>query len=128
MSTSSQMSDAAMAKHVRVTGRALIVALRDGRTLSVPVEWYPRLAHGTPRERQRCEIIGPGVGIHWPALDEDVSIQGLLLGRPSGESEESFSRWLSARPRQSNRRLNRTPAVVKETRAEYKARPKRRRG
>lgn len=110
MSTSSPVNEAATAKHVRVTGRALIVELNDGRTVSVPVEWYPRLAHGTLGERQRWQLIGPGIGIHWPALDEDISIDGLLQGVPSGESAESFARWLNARQRPANRRLQPTKA------------------
>jgi hypothetical protein len=105
MTTSSLASDVATAVDVRVTSRALVVELRDGRTISAPLEWYPRLAHGTPRERQQWELIGPGLGIHWPALDEDISVEGLLQGRPSGESEASFARWRGSRPRPANKRL-----------------------
>jgi hypothetical protein len=100
-----------------VTSRALIVELDDGRTISVPVEWYPRLAHGSAKERQQWELIGPGIGIRWPALDEDISIQGLLQGLPSGESATSFKRWLDARDRPANLRLPPTKArrgVVKK--------------
>ena len=104
MSTSSPI-EAATAKAVRVTREALIVELQDGRTVSVPVAWYPRLAHGSMKERQKWELIGPGIGIHWPALDEDISIDGLLKGAPSGESPESLNRWLSSRRRPSNQRL-----------------------
>ena len=110
MTTSSAATEAATAKHVQVTARALIVELQDGRTVSVPLQWYPRLAHGSPSERQRWELIGPGLGIHWPALDEDISIDGLLQGLPSGESEASFKRWLNARRRPANRRLQPTKA------------------
>ena len=105
MSTSTPTIEAATAKAVRVTREALIVELHDGRTVSVPVAWYPRLAHGSLKERQQWELIGPGIGIHWPALDEDVSIDGLLKGAPSGESPESFNRWLSSRRRPANQRL-----------------------
>jgi hypothetical protein len=105
MSTSSPTIEAATAKAVRVTRDALIVELHDGRTVSVPVAWYPRLAHGSMKERQRWELIGPGIGIHWPALDEDISIDGLLKGAPSGESPESFNRWLSSRRRPASHRL-----------------------
>lgn len=87
-----------------MTSRFLIVELNDGRTVSVPVEWYPRLAHGSMKEREQWQLIGPGIGIHWPALDEDISVEGLLRGSPSGESEESFKRWLALR-RPANRRL-----------------------
>lgn len=110
MSTSSQLIETAIAKHVRVTSRALIVGLNDGRTVSVPLDWYPRLAHGLAKERQEWELIGPGIGIHWPALDEDISIEGLLRGLPSGESEESFKRWLASRDRPANKRLQPTKA------------------
>jgi hypothetical protein len=110
MTTSSVTTEAATAKHVEVTTRALIVELQDGRTVSVPLQWYPRLAHGSPSERQRWELIGPGLGIHWPELDEDISIDGLLKGLPSGESEESLKRWLHARRRPANRRLQPTKA------------------
>jgi hypothetical protein len=110
MSTSSLGIDTALAKSARVTGQALVVELRDGRTVSVPLKWYPRLVHGSPRERNRMELIGPGVGIHWPALDEDISVEGLLQGRPSGESEASLRRWLNSRRRPANSRLQPTKA------------------
>jgi len=87
---------------VRLTSKALEVVLRDGRTLSVPLEWYPRLAHGSPRERQRWRLIGGGIGIHWPDLDEDISISGLLAGLPSGESAKSLKQWLASRRRPPN--------------------------
>ena len=79
------------------TDDVLTVELSDGRTLSVPLVWYPRLLHGTTEERDDWELIGDGEGIHWPALDEDISIQGLLDGRPSGESGPSLQRWLQSR-------------------------------
>ncbi len=85
--------------HVRVTEDSLVVDLEDGRTLMVPLSWYPRLVHGTPEERQRFEIAGAGYGIHWPDLDEDVSVEGLLLGKPSAESPGSLARWLASRGR-----------------------------
>ena len=87
----------ALAQKVRVTADELIVELVDGRTVSVPVQWYPRLAHGSPSERQDWQIIGRGVGIHWPDLDEDIAVDDLLAGRPSGESQTSFQRWLESR-------------------------------
>ena len=110
MSTSSLESETALAKSARVTARALVVELRDGRSVSVPLQWYPRLVQGSPRERERWELIGSGVGIHWPALDEDISVEGLLYGRPSGESEASFQRWLNSRRRPANTRLQPTKA------------------
>lgn len=110
MSTSDPPIEAATAKAVRVSREALTVELHDGRTVSVPIAWYPRLAHGSMKERQQWEFIGPGIGIHWPALDEDISIDGLLKGVPSGESPESFTRWLSSRRRPANQRLQPTKA------------------
>ena len=82
---------------VVVTADALTVALADGRTLSVPLTWYPRLWHGTPEERSCWRLIGDGRGIHWPDLDEDISVEGLLEGRHSGESQASLKAWLQQR-------------------------------
>jgi hypothetical protein len=82
---------------VQVADDSLTVNLADGRTVSVPVEWYPRLAHGTPLEQKNWRLIGQGTGIHWPDLDEDISLENLLLGQPSGESQESLRRWLENR-------------------------------
>lgn len=91
---------AALARDVRVTDNTLIVTLADGRTLTVPVTWYPRLAHGTPAERAEWRLVGRGGGIHWSRLDEDVSVDGLLAGRRSGESPGSLQRWLQGRAAQ----------------------------
>jgi hypothetical protein len=85
------------AKNVQVTDDALIVDLSDGRTLSVPLAWFPRLLNGTFEERNKWRLIGEGEGIHWPELDEDISIENLFLGRPSGESQKSFKKWLEVR-------------------------------
>ena len=87
----------ARAMDVVVTEDALTVDLDDARTISVPLAWYPRLWHGTPDERDNWEIVGAGYGIHWPDLDEDISVKGLLIGNPSGEMERSFKRWLEWR-------------------------------
>ena len=76
---------------------ALIVDLADGRTITVPFAWFPRLAHGTPAERANWRLIGRGVGIHWPDLDEDISVESLLAGRRSVETQASLRRWLQAR-------------------------------
>ncbi len=86
-------------REVRVTEDTLSVDLEDGRTISVPLAWYPRLAYATPEERRRFEIVGAGYGIHWPDLDEDISVEGLLAGKRSVESPQSFERWLKARKR-----------------------------
>jgi len=82
---------------VQLSEDTLTVELSDGRRISVPIEWYPRLVYATPRERDHWRLIGRGEGIHWPDLDEDISIEGLLAGRPSGESQASFKKWLSSR-------------------------------
>jgi hypothetical protein len=86
------------AQTVSVTDNTLAVDLSDGRTISVPLAWFPRLLHGTPQERNNWRFVAGGEGIHWPDLDEDVSVEGLLAGRPSGESQSSFKRWLEKRP------------------------------
>ncbi|PYR98249.1 MAG: DUF2442 domain-containing protein [Acidobacteria bacterium] len=86
----------ALAQKVRVTADELAVDLVDG-TVSVPVHWYPRLANGSLAERQNWQIIGRGVGIHLPDLDEDIAVEDLLAGRPSGESQSSFQSWLESR-------------------------------
>ena len=82
---------------VTVTEDTLSVDLEDGRTIAVPIGWYPRLAHGTPAERLHFQICGAGYGIHWPDLDEDIGVEGLLLGKRSTESPASFERWLRRR-------------------------------
>jgi len=85
------------AEHVTITEDTLNVDLGDGRTIAVPLAWFPRLTHGTPEEKNNWRLIGQGEGIHWEELDEDISIDGLLEGRPSGESQTSFKKWLDDR-------------------------------
>ena len=85
------------AQDVRFDDDNLVVALDDGRTIAVPLAWFPRLFHATPAERNEWRWIGRGIGIHWPQLDEDIAVEDLLLGRPSGESQESLRRWLAGR-------------------------------
>ncbi len=82
---------------VSVTDDTLSVDLEDGRTIAFPIGWYPRLAHGTPVERANVQISGAGYGLHWPDLDEDIGVEGLLLGKRSSENPESFERWLKRR-------------------------------
>jgi len=86
----------AQAQRVTITEDTLTVDLTDGRSISVPLAWYPRLLHGRPEERSDWRLIGSGVGIHWPRLDEDISVQNLLAGNPSGESQRSLKRWLQS--------------------------------
>jgi hypothetical protein len=95
--SSSAIEATALARDVRVTKEALLVELEDGRSLSVPLAWFPRLAHGTPRERREWRLIGGGRGIHWPALDEDISVEHLLAGFASKESQASLKKWLAGR-------------------------------
>ena len=90
------------AHNVVITGDRLSVELNDGRFISAPLAWYPRLLHGTPEERNNWRLIGNAEGIHWPDLDEDISIENLLLGKPSGESQASFAEWLKKRAPISN--------------------------
>ena len=85
------------ATNVVVTDDTLTVDLSDGRTISVPLAWYPRLVHGAPDERAEWRLIGRGEGIHWPQLDDDISVEGLIAGKPSGESQSSLAKWIAAR-------------------------------
>ena len=89
----------ARAEEVAIREDNLIVGLTDGRTISVPLAWYPRLWYGTEEERSHFEIIGDGGYIHWPDLDEDLTVTGILAGRRSGESPESLQKWLATRQR-----------------------------
>jgi hypothetical protein len=93
----------AQARSVSVTDDTLSVDLADGRTIAVPLDWFPRLVHGTTKERGQWRLIGAGLGIHWPDLDEDISVENLLLGHPSGESQKSLQRWLEARAARKKR-------------------------
>ncbi len=85
------------ATSVVVSDESLSAVLGDGRVISVPLHWYPRLLHATPEERNNWRLMGDGLGIHWPDLDEDVSVEGLLAGRASQEGPQSFQRWLEAK-------------------------------
>jgi hypothetical protein len=82
---------------VVVTDDTLMVELDDGRTISVPTAWYPRLLHASEKERNSWRLLGNGNGIHWDSIDEDISIEGLLAGRPSGECQSSLKQWLQTR-------------------------------
>ena len=85
------------ALNASLTDDTLSVDLSDGRSISVPIAWFPRLMHSSEQERNNWRLIGKGQGIHWEDVDEDISIEGLLAGRPSGESQESFKHWLANR-------------------------------
>ena len=97
MSTSGTELKEALAQSVTVSDDALAVDLADGRTITAPLAWFPRLAHGEPAERDHWRLIARGQGIHWPDLDEDISVESLLAGRGSGESQQSLRKWLQAR-------------------------------
>jgi hypothetical protein len=97
MSSSTTESFSARAQEVTITEDTLTVELADGRSISVSLAWYPRLAHGTSEERGDWRLIGEGTGIHWPLLDEDISLENLLMGRASGESQQLLKNWLKQR-------------------------------
>jgi hypothetical protein len=98
MITSATELRSATAIAVDVSEDTLSVDLIDGRTIRVPLTWYPRLFHATPKERTNWRFIGHGEGIHWPDLDEDIRIEHLLVGLPSQESQSSLKSWLDRRP------------------------------
>lgn len=85
------------AQDIRITKDEMVVELIDGRTIIVPLVWYPRILNATDRERENWRLIGNGEGIHWPDLDEDISVEHLLAGVPSGESQSSLQKWLQRR-------------------------------
>jgi hypothetical protein len=85
------------AQSLQVDADSLILELTDGRTMTVPLVWYPRLWYGTPEERSAFEVLGDGAYVHWPRLDEDLSVAGMLAGQRSGESAASLRKWLAAR-------------------------------
>jgi hypothetical protein len=97
MSISAVEIEVPYAVGLNVTEDTLAVDLSDGRTISVPLGWYPRLEHANPEELLNWRFIGKGQGIHWEDLDEDISVEGLLAGKPSGESQASFKKWLQGR-------------------------------
>jgi hypothetical protein len=91
-------------KSVKVSDEELTVDLVDGRTIMVPLAWFPRLWHGTSQERNHFEIFADGAYIHWPDLDEDLTVAGLLAGQRSGETPQSLKKWLDSRKTRSKRR------------------------
>ncbi len=107
MNTSAVDISLPVAETVILTEDTLTVDLSDGRSLSVPLAWFPRLVHATPVERKGWRLIGRGHGIHWEKLDEDISVEGLLAGNPSCENQASFKKWLVARKSGGARRSTR---------------------
>ena len=87
------------ALRAKVTQDTLWVDLSDGRTIAAPLVWYPRLLNATAQERKTWRLVGGGVGLHWPGVDEDISVANLLNGQPSAESPASLKKWLSGRTR-----------------------------
>lgn len=90
---------------IEINSDSLTVNLSDGRTIVVPTSWFPRLSYSTQTERDNWQLIGDGQGIHWPGMDEDISVEGLIAGKPSSESQKSLKKWLSDR----NKDRGRTP-------------------
>ena len=103
-----------LATHVEVSEDTLSVDLSDGRSIAAPIAWYPRLLYATAKERKSWRLIAGGQGIHWPALDEDISVSNLLAGQPSAESQGLFKRWLAewARPPRSRKRSKAGPGAL----------------
>ena len=95
MSTSAEDVFRPIAQSVLFKDESLVVELQDGRTISVPVSWYPRLEHSSDKERENWEVFGSG--IHWPDIDEDISVEALLAGKRSNESQSSLQSWLESR-------------------------------
>lgn len=96
MSSVAKIQDA-RAIEVEVRTDELVVHLDDGRTIATPLAWYPRLLHATEVEREHFRIVGRGIGIHWPDLDEDVSVAGMLADLPPSEGQESLRKWIETR-------------------------------
>ena len=110
MSSSTVEAREALAIHVEASADTLSVELADGRTIAAPLAWYPRLAHASAEELKSWRLLGGGRGIHWPALDEDISVANLLAGQPSAESQTSFKKWLAERAKTNRSRRKRAKA------------------
>jgi hypothetical protein len=107
MNTLTVEAESFIASNISVSEDHLTVELTDGRIFSIPISWFPRLQNATIKERRNFRLIGGGIGIHWPDIDEDISIEGLVLGRPSGESQTSLERWLKHRKEKSGSKAKR---------------------
>ena len=97
MATSETELRAPLALAVSIDDEKLTVDLDDGRTIAVPLAWYPRLVHASPAERTNFRLVGRGAGIHWPEVEEDISVDGLLRGKRCAESAASLAGWLATR-------------------------------
>jgi hypothetical protein len=122
MRTSTVETQTPSAVRARIVDDAVVVDLNDGRSVTAPLAWYPRLLHGTARERRHWRLIGGGEGVHWPDLDEDLSVEGLLAGRPSAEGQASFKKWLEGRRRRANKRMQPARATARSHGARRRAR------
>jgi hypothetical protein len=109
MNSSAVETREAFATRVEVSEDTLSLDLADGRTIAAPLAWYPRLVHASAEERGSWRLLGGGRGIHWPALDEDISVANLLAGQPSAESQGSFKKWLAGRAKATRGRRKRSP-------------------
>ena len=94
---STAVNTEALVRQVDVSDDKITAYLMDGRVISVPLAWSWRLSEATPAQRQNFRIIDDGQGVHWPDVDEDISVEGLLAGRASGESQASLDKWLRSR-------------------------------
>ena len=112
MSSSAVEVREALATRIEVSEDALTIDLADGRTVSAPLAWYPRLVHATAEERSSWRLIGGGLGIQWPTVDEDISVANVLGGQPSAESQASFKKWLEGRSKPSVRQKRPKPNQV----------------
>ena len=97
MAISAPKTNEALAVNIRCSSDTLTAELADGRVVSAPLSWYPRLVHATQAERDNWQLEGDGDAIQWPDLDEDILVEALLVGWPSRESEKSLRRWLKAK-------------------------------
>ncbi len=97
MSISTDKRSEVLATNLRFSQESLIVDLADGRSVTLPLSRYPRLVHPTKQERENWEMLFDGEGFRWPDLDEDLSVDGFVKGRPYGEGKRSFERWLKAK-------------------------------
>ena len=122
MRTSRADAQAPSAVRARIVDDAVAIDLSDGRTVTAPLAWYPRLLQGTARELRHWRLIGGGEGVHWPDLDEDLRVEGLLAGRPSAESQASFQKWLEGRRPRANKRMQPARATSRAHRPRRRAR------
>jgi hypothetical protein len=95
-----------LANQINVTDDKLVIELVDGRTLIIPLSWYPRLLNASDKERGNWQLLGDGYAIEWTDLDEHIGIEGLLAGKRSGESQKSFQKWLNSRMQKVDRVSN----------------------